>query len=460
MKRKITWYFLILILGTALAVGGACCIITDRYYKSQIREEMLLELSVMERDSLLEDGGYAALAEKYVPILNIRMTVVQEDGTVLFDTLQEVGGNHAERPEIADAFSKGSGFSERKSENEDARQYYAAKKIGDGLVLRISRPQQNADRALGNILLAVGGCCILCAAAAVLLSLRFSKKIVEPLQQLKNHVERNIEAPRMTIIDPAGLRDEVLELAVAYNNLADKVNGQMDEIEKLQSVRSEFVANVSHELKTPLTSIRGFVETLRSGALEKKDVAERFLKIIDIEAVRLQNLINDILVLSKIEKMEEDLNVADFSLNALAREVLDMLTPLAKEKGVRLELCAPQEVRMTADEAKIRQLLVNLVSNAVRYNKEAGSAAVSVGQLPDGGVQIVVEDTGIGMTREDCERIFERFYCVDKGRSQKNGGTGLGLSIVKHIANLYCGDVRVESIPGEGSTFTVTLHAQ
>ena len=115
---------------------------------------------------------------------------------------------------------------------------------------------------------------------------------------------------------------------------------------------------------------------------------------------------------------------------------------------------------MTADEAKIRQLLVNLVSNAVRYNKEAGSAAVSVGRLPDGGVQIVVEDTGIGMTREDCERIFERFYCVDKGRSQKNGGTGLGLSIVKHIANLYCGDVRVESIPGEGSTFTVTLHAQ
>lgn len=460
MKRKITCYFLILIFGTAIAVGGACCMITDRYYKNQIREEMLLELSVIEQDSLLLEEDYDGLARKYVPILNIRMTVVGQDGSVLFDTLQEVGGNHADRPEIADAFLKGSGFSERKSENEDARQYYAAADIGGGRVLRISKPQQNTDRALRNILLAVSGCCLVCIGGAVLLSLRFSKKIVEPLQKLKLHVEKNIAAPRMTIIDSAGLHDEVLELAVAYNNLADKVNGQMDEIEKLQSVRSEFVANVSHELKTPLTSIRGFVETLRGGALEKREVADRFLKIIDIEAVRLQNLINDILVLSKIEKMEEDLNVAEFSLNTLAREVLEMLTPLAREKEIRMELCAPAEIKMTADEAKIRQLLMNLVSNAVRYNREAGSVTISLTCLPDGEIRIAVEDTGIGMTQEDCERIFERFYCVDKGRSQKNGGTGLGLSIVKHIANLYHGDVRVDSVPGKGSTFTVTLRAE
>ncbi len=459
MKRKITWYFLILILGTAIAVGGACCIITDRYYKSQIREEMLLELSIIEQDPLLREGDYDQLAEKYAPILNIRMTVVEKSGTVLFDTLEEVDGNHAQRPEIVEAFLEGTGFSERKSDNEDSRQYYAAKDIGNDLVLRISKPQQNADRALRNILLAVVGCCILCAAAAVLLSLRFSKKIVGPLQKLKNHVEKNIEAPRMTIIDSAGFDDEILELAVAYNNLADKVNGQMDEIEKLQSMRSDFVANVSHELKTPLTSIRGFIETLRGGAMEKKDVADRFLKIIDIEAVRLQNLINDILVLSKIEKMEEDPTVAEFSLNALAKEVLDMLTPLAKEKNIQMELSASEEIKMTADESKIRQLLVNLVSNAVRYNKEHGSVTVILKRLPEDRVQIVVNDTGIGMNRDDCERIFERFYCVDKGRSQKNGGTGLGLSIVKHIANLYHGDVGVESIPGEGSTFTVTLHA-
>ncbi len=253
------------------------------------------------------------------------------------------------------------------------------------------------------------------------------------------------------------------------------------EIHRLQKMRSDFVANVTHELKTPLTSIRGFVDTLRSGNVRDRETTDRFLEIIDIEAERLYKLISDILSLSEIEEMKTDTDCADFDLYPLIDEVIVMLDEEAVARNVSIlveegfsEEPFPDPPSVGADRGnagadsepplilhanrnRIKQVLINLIENAVRYNNPGGRVYVSACRDSEGQVRIRVRDNGNGIPAEHLPRIFERFYRVDKGRSRELGGTGLGLSIVKHIAMLYGGEVHAESVVGQGSVFTVTL---
>lgn len=228
------------------------------------------------------------------------------------------------------------------------------------------------------------------------------------------------------------------------------------QVRKLEDMRSEFVSNVTHELKTPLTSIQGFVETLKNGAVSDPAVAEKFLDIIDIETDRLCTLINDIMALSEIEGYKQDNERQTFGLLDLAKEVRSMLENSAEEKGITIEIMIDQDCRLDANRNRIKQLLINLIDNAIKYNKHGGYVTVFTAQQGN-RVEIHVKDTGIGVPNEHKDRIFERFYRVDKGRSREMGGTGLGLSIVKHIAQLYGGNVRVESQEGMGSDFIITL---
>lgn len=230
------------------------------------------------------------------------------------------------------------------------------------------------------------------------------------------------------------------------------------EMRRSQKVRSDFVANVTHELKTPLTSIRGFVETLRTGAYRKPEIAERFLEFIDIESERLHQLIQDILTLSEIEDQEHETNAQTFDLSALLDAVAVLLDEAAEEARVSLIVDAPPEpLLVKANPDRIKQILINLVDNAIKYNKPGGKVTIGAKRQPDHRVRLVVSDTGMGIHPDQQKRIFERFYRVDKSRSRDQGGTGLGLSIVKHIAQLYHGYATVESQPGEGSIFTVVL---
>ncbi len=230
------------------------------------------------------------------------------------------------------------------------------------------------------------------------------------------------------------------------------------EARKLQKMRSEFVANVTHELRTPLTSIRGFIETLRDGAVNNPAVAGRFLDIIDIEAERLNKLINDILSLSEIEDLHEEKDLEAFDLNALIDDVAVLLDDTATAGKVSLIVGHGGEpLPVKANRYRIKQVLINLMDNAVKYNREGGKVYVDAARQDDGTVRLSVRDTGVGIDPEHQERIFERFYRVDKSRSRELGGTGLGLSIVKHIAQLYGGYATVESRIGEGSVFTVVL---
>lgn len=227
-------------------------------------------------------------------------------------------------------------------------------------------------------------------------------------------------------------------------------------VKKLELIRTEFVSNVTHELKTPLTSIRGFVETLKNGAMDDTTVATKFLDIIDIEAERLYVLINDILQLSEIESMRKDDKVTQNSLNLIIDEVILLLQTFAGKKNVKLEVNVESNIVVLVNKYRIKQMLINLIDNAIKYNVENGTVFVKASKS-NGKTIISIKDTGIGIPEKHHSRIFERFYRVDKGRSRNMGGTGLGLSIVKHIVNLYSGDIRIISEPGQGTEFIIQL---
>ncbi len=227
-------------------------------------------------------------------------------------------------------------------------------------------------------------------------------------------------------------------------------------VRKLEQLRTEFVSNVTHELKTPITSIRGFVETLKNGSISNEKVALRFLDIIDIEAERLHALINDILQLSEIETKLTDTNLEKLSLKSLVDEVFEVLQNIAGEKNIILSNTVDEKVLIKANKNRMKQLILNLVDNGIKYNVPNGSVEVN-SYRDEGRVIISVGDTGIGIPSEHVARIFERFYRVDKGRSRDMGGTGLGLSIVKHIVNLYNGDIRVNTEVNKGTEFIIQI---
>jgi two-component system phosphate regulon sensor histidine kinase PhoR len=231
-------------------------------------------------------------------------------------------------------------------------------------------------------------------------------------------------------------------------------------LRKLETIRQDFVANVSHELRTPLTTIKGYAETLLEGAI-KEDVAPQFLQIIKRHTDRLTKIVEDLLTLSTIESKEFCLTLETISISELIDDVLDFMKEPAGKKGIsiaRSDLASPLLVR--GDRKHLEQVFINLVDNAIKYGREGGKVTVSAVGTGGKEVRIAVQDDGMGIPKQDLNRIFERFYRVDKGRSQELGGTGLGLSIVKHIVQAHAGHVWAESEPGKGSTFYFTMPLQ
>lgn len=226
-------------------------------------------------------------------------------------------------------------------------------------------------------------------------------------------------------------------------------------MEKLEQVRSVFVANVTHELKTPLTSIRGYLELLRSGPRDERTRRD-FYDIIDIETERLQSLIEDILQLSEIENSKEDPRTQSCDIYALGEEIRQRLRPQAERGGIDLRVRIPEGLQMRGNARRLMQMLGNLADNAVKYNKPGGHVLMRAWR-EEGRTALSVSDTGIGIPEEHLEHIFERFYRVDKGRSRALGGTGLGLSIVKHVVQLHGGSMQVKSTPGKGTHFLIKI---
>lgn len=230
----------------------------------------------------------------------------------------------------------------------------------------------------------------------------------------------------------------------------------ISQIRRLEKVRTEFVANASHELRTPVTAIKGFAETLMDGALQTPELAEKFISIIANESNRLELIINDILELSRVEKQSEPFVIKDFELVSVVQNLLDFFYDRARKKDIRLTIEAPTSIQMVTDQHRIEQIFTNLIDNAINYSDEGSEITVRIERLGD-YVHFSVADTGMGIPEADQERIFERFYRVDKGRSRNSGGTGLGLSIVRNLVRNMNGTIYVESVIGKGSVFHVEL---
>lgn len=225
----------------------------------------------------------------------------------------------------------------------------------------------------------------------------------------------------------------------------------MTEWKRLEAVRSDFIANVAHELKTPITTINGFLETLLDGALEDQDASKRFLGIAKRHTDRMDRLINELFLLSNLELGNVNMTVGNHNLLELIQETLEILLPMAQEKGLRLEVRCASDIRVACDPDKILQVLINVVENAIKYTNEGGVTVEAECEQRQGKVWVSVEDTGIGIPRSDISRITERFYRVDKARSRALGGTGLGLAIVKHLLQLHNGELIIESHVGKGT---------
>lgn len=233
-----------------------------------------------------------------------------------------------------------------------------------------------------------------------------------------------------------------------------------EESQKAEQIRKEFVANVTHELKTPLTSISGFIETLQDGAAEDPEIRTKFIDIIAIETARLKRLIQDLLVLSDIEN-KKDSDFSEFDVQRAVEDTVETLRPIAEKKNIDIILDIDDGIRIKGSADRFCQMMVNLIENAIKYSNDGGRVWIKAVKEAESGKTIIsVKDEGIGIAPEHHERLFERFYRVDKSRSKKAGGTGLGLSIVKHIGVLLGATLEVESQIGKGATFFVIFNTE
>lgn len=244
-------------------------------------------------------------------------------------------------------------------------------------------------------------------------------------------------------------------VVIPVQKTQEELKRAAEESKNAELIRKEFVANVSHELKTPLTSISGFIETLQNGAADNPEIRTRFIDIIAIETSRLKRLIEDLLVLSDIEN-KKDTTRNTFDVDSEIEQTVETLELIAGKKKVTLITELADNVVLAGSSDRFSQMMVNLIENAIKYSNEGGRVWIRTRQTED-KVQVSVEDEGIGIAEEHLDRLFERFYRVDKSRSTKAGGTGLGLSIVKHIAVLFDAELKVESQPGKGTIFYVTF---
>jgi two-component system phosphate regulon sensor histidine kinase PhoR len=323
------------------------------------------------------------------------------------------------------------------------------------LLLDRNRKIYLANRAFKNLF----GLKIELRGKTVMEALRFHEldelvKRVEADQQVFNYElklpelsERWLQVNAAVISNSAGEREGTI---LVFHDLT--------RLKKLERTREEFVANVSHELRTPLSLIKGYVETLLDGARNDPAIAERFLKIIERNTQRLDLLIQDLLTISALESERIKLNLQPMELRPLVEKIFTDLKPPAENKNVELVSQLP-ELTATADVNRLEQVLANLVDNAIKYGRAQGHVTVGGKKLDDGKLEIFVQDDGPGIPAESLDRVFERFYRVDKARSRDQGGTGLGLSIVKHIVQAHGGEVWVKSEPGKGATFFFTLPA-
>ena len=439
MERRINCHLLWIGLFSLLVTAAVTTIVFHDAYERQVIQDIQqmgravaagygkLE-SIQQLDDFVQDG--------------VRITLISPEGEVLFesDADSEDMENHLQREEIQQALQTGQGEARRRSATMREDTYYVAQRMEDGNVLRVASAVENMYAAFNDAVWIVVILGIIILLFSLGLSMYLTRQLIRPLGDMVAHIDD-------------------IEQHIPYQELrpfAFAIKEQQAKNLEVGRMRQEFTANVSHELKTPLTSISGYAEMIENGMVRREDV-QAFAGKIHHEAGRLISLIGDIIKLSELdEPVRDEPSFSWVDLTQLAQETISLLEINAQKHQVRISCTSTEKVRIWGNADMLGELLYNLCDNAIRYNRQGGAVWLTVSQEDDVAV-VSVEDTGIGIPKEHQSRIFERFYRVDKSRSKQTGGTGLGLAIVKHIVLQHNGTIQVESEVNRGTVIRVTL---
>lgn len=368
----------------------------------------------------------------------LRITLIQQNGNVQYDSIadEKEMGNHKDRPEIKKALKKGKGTSVRWSNTSSLHTLYYAEQLENGDILRVGKDSENVFQIMKNTAILVMVVSLSILLLCGILSHFLTKRLLSPIEKLASH------------LDGENMDNVYDEITPFLQTIKEQHITLLDNAK----MRQEFTANVSHELKTPLTAISGYAELIGSGMADERDT-RRFANEIHSSSNRLLILINDILKLSELDDGGLEFDFEQIDLYQAAQKCLDMMDVQAAKQGISLSLQG-ESCMVYANPNLLDELLYNLCSNAVRYNNHNGTVIVTVSPEKE-RVLLSVKDTGIGISEEHQKRVFERFYRVDKSRSKQSGGTGLGLAIVKHIVAQHGAEIVLKSEVEKGTEVKV-----
>lgn len=438
MKRKINTRLVLIAILAVLASTISTTIVYYNLFQRQIRNDLSVSAKLLKDTHYFETSDINPdNIDLSTDISELRVTWVDTDGTVLYDNDASTTalGNHSDRPEIQEAFENGVGECVRRSDTMNKNTFYYAVLLDNKTVLRVS----TEAGSIWSVFLAVSPMImlivIIIVVVCIVLSHMLTRQLIAPIEKMAQNMEdASMEPPYKELVP-----------------FASMIRKQHTDILSAAKARQDFSANVSHELKTPLTAISGYAELIEAGMVDEEK-QKHFILEIRKNAQRLLSLINDIIRLSELDRTDSQSAFEKFDLNEIVSECMEALDVNAKNRQVTLEYTG-EKCNICGSKEMMRELTDNLVQNAIRYNKPNGLVWVEV----HGGDQprLVVKDNGIGIPADEQQRIFERFYRVDKSRSKATGGTGLGLAIVKHIVEIHDAKLSLESELGQGTTITV-----
>lgn len=385
-----------------------------------------------------------------------RLTMISSDGEVLYDNFDDsINENHLQREEIKEASKNGTGSSVRYSETMEQNYLYVAEyDAQEQTYVRLAMPFSGVSQSALMLLPSFFIAFVIAFFFVWLMSKRMADSILKPLQEI-SAVIRKADFGKEKIEFQNYSYSELQEITDALQTMNNQIAKNLENLEREKQIRQEFFTNASHELKTPLTSIRGYSELLRQHAITDPDQIDHCLDCVLKESDHMTKLINDILTISKLEAKDYVVQKSHIKLKDLLENVLNSLSVQAKAMNLDIDASC-ENVTVYANLDHIQGILYNLISNAIKYNKPNGKIIIIIKERLD-NILIKVMDTGIGISKEDQEKVFQRFYRVDKQRSKIVSGTGIGLAIVKHIVQFYNGSISLKSKENEGTSIEISL---
>lgn len=462
--RRLLFSFLATVL-LGLGVSGIMISMSAREYFYDAKKEELLRMAKNVNAAILErprvDKKLLDILEEKDKAYDTRIWLFNQEGKIVATSMKdEVFTGKSVAVSIADNVLHGkNAVTELKIEGLDdpmlsvSVPWGEGEKIYGGIILHA--PLEGIERTFAQMRETIVWATLFGVLLSTAMVSYLSWSISRPLRTIERtaaEIGRGNYAERVQV----HTSDEINDLAQTINTMAEKLEKVEQERHHLEQVRNDFLANVSHELRTPLTAVQGFLEALQDGLVEEEEARQKYYAVMYSETMQINRLVDDLMDLMKLENNEVTLAKFPVDVKELLGKIAFSFHPEAEEKGIRLEVDAPDALpKIYADRDRVAQIIKNLVKNALKFTEE-GEIRLSA-TAEEQWVRIRVTDTGVGISADDLNRIWERFFKVDRGRSKKNKGTGLGLAIVKELVELHDGKCSVESVPGEGSTFTVWL---